>query len=102
MITLKKYTYKSENSLMTPFHTKKIITFIVTLKTYTHKSENILMIPFHTNDSHKNHHTEPPNKHCYYENKYFLQSLINLISTKQKYITSACIPKLLLKNFIVI
>ena len=42
---------------MTPFHTKKIITFIVTLKTYTHKSENILMIPFHTNDSYKKHHT---------------------------------------------
>ena len=72
MIMLKKYTYKSENSLMTPFHTKKIITFIVTLKTYTHKSENILMIPFHTNDSHKDHHTNPPNRHFYYENKYFL------------------------------
>ena len=100
MITLKKYTYRSENSLMTPFDTKKIITFIITLKKYTYKSENILIIPFHTNDSHKNHHTELPNKHCYYENKYFLQSLI--ISTKQKYITSACIPKLLLKNFIVI
>ena len=30
-----------------------MITFIITLKKYTYKSENLLMIPFHTNHSHK-------------------------------------------------
>ena len=36
-----------------PFLYGKIITFIIALKKYTYKSENTLMIPFHTNDSHK-------------------------------------------------
>ena len=37
---------------MITFHKKKI-TFIIVLKKYTCKSENTLMILVHTNDSHK-------------------------------------------------
>ena len=61
------------NVPMTPFHNKKIITFIIILKA-THKFENIptiLTIILKSINSHKNHHTNPPNKHLYYENKYF-------------------------------
>ena len=51
IITLKKYTCKSENTLITLFHAKKIITFIITLKKYTYKSENTFIIPFYTNNN---------------------------------------------------
>ena len=33
---------------MIPFHTKKIITLKITLKKYTYKSENNFITPFHT------------------------------------------------------
>ena len=60
---------------MIPFHTKNN-NIKITLKKYAYKSENILMSPFHTNNSRKNHLKKTSNKH-YYENKYFLQPLIN-------------------------
>ena len=48
--------------------------------------------PSHTNSPYE----KPLYKH--YENKYFLESLIKSISTKQKYIITARIPQLLLKK----
>ena len=56
IITLKKYTYKSENTLTTPFNTKKIITFIITLKSIPAKLtrfRNIHISPFHTKNNSK-------------------------------------------------
>ena len=44
---LKKYTYKSENTLITSFHTKKI----VMLKSIPIHLKNTLIIPFHTKNN---------------------------------------------------
>ena len=44
---LKKYTYKSENTLTTPFNTKKIITFIIMLKSIPAKLTHFYTIPKH-------------------------------------------------------
>ena len=41
---------------------------------------------------------KPPNKHYYYEDKHFLWSLIKSISTKQKYIITTHIPKIIIKK----
>ena len=46
---MKKYTYKSENTLTTLFNTKKIVTFIITLKNIPAKltsPPNIQITPF--------------------------------------------------------
>ena len=55
-MTLKKYTYKSENTVTTPFNTKKIITFIITLKSIPAKLTrfpNIHIILFNTKNNFK-------------------------------------------------
>ena len=44
-----------QNIPITPFDTKKIITFIIICKKYTYKSENTLVIPFLTKKMHFNH-----------------------------------------------
>ena len=50
VITLKKYTYKSENTLTTPFNTKKIITFIITLQSISEKLTHFYTSPKHTHN----------------------------------------------------
>ena len=48
---LKKYTYKSENTLTNPFNTKKIITFIITLiRSIPAKLTHFYTIPKHTHN----------------------------------------------------
>ena len=42
-----KLLLMTTNTPMTPIHTKKIIRFIITLKNYTYKSENTLITPLH-------------------------------------------------------
>ena len=42
IITLKKYTYKSQTFSITPIHTK----IIIALKKHTYKSENTYITPF--------------------------------------------------------
>ena len=44
-ITLKKYTYKSENTLITPFHTKKINYIYNNLEKAYHKTRTFLHVP---------------------------------------------------------
>ena len=43
---------------MNPFHTKKIIKLKITLKKYTYKSENILITPFHTKNNYIYNHVK--------------------------------------------
>ena len=47
---LKKYIYKSENTLTTPFNTKKIIMFIITLKSIPAKLTHFCTFPKHTHN----------------------------------------------------
>ena len=70
----KKHTQKSENTLITPFiltfhansfHSKNMLIKIPKYPLF------ILKINFKSNNSLKNHHTNAPNKHYFYENKYF-------------------------------
>ena len=44
------YTYKSENTLITPFNSKKIITFIITLKNIPAKLTRFYTTPKHTHN----------------------------------------------------
>ena len=83
-ITLKKYTYKSENTL----------TISLTLNN-SHKIHRIRTNNMHKKSSHiNNKHTSNVRKN-HHTNIMRINILQPLISTKQKYITNACIPKLL-------
>ena len=51
---------------MNPFNTKKIITFIITLKKYTYKSENTLITPYHTKKNNRiKKHTHKSKKYSH-------------------------------------
>ena len=85
-ITLKKYTYKPENTLVIPFHTKKKNHVKKhTRKTHTLKHAHNLFFmikkTFKSNNSHKNHR-------------------ILTISIKNHYILTTCILTILIKNMI--
>ena len=54
IIGLKNYTYKSENTYITLFHIKKILTLkTIHIKIILKRDKNHLLTPFHINDSHK-------------------------------------------------
>ena len=68
--TSKIFTYTPKHCYE-PHSYWKLITLKSRWKKYAYKSENILLSPFHTNNSRKNHLKKTSSKH-YYENKYFL------------------------------
>ena len=54
IIILKNYTYKSENTYITLFHIKKILTLkTIYIKIILKRHKSHLITPFHIDDSHK-------------------------------------------------
>ena len=48
--TRKEFLFIPPKYYHNPLNAKKLITFLITLKKYTYKSENTLMAPFHSNN----------------------------------------------------
>ena len=48
--TTKEFLFIPPKYYHNPLHAKKLITSLITLKKYTYKSENTLMTPFHSNN----------------------------------------------------
>ena len=68
---------------MTPLHTKKTITFIITLKKYTYKSENTFITPFHTKKNNRVKKAYNKNKKILDINDVDVNKI--LVSKKEKY-----------------
>ena len=68
---------------MTPLHTKKAITFIITLKKYTYKSENTFITPFHTKKNNRVKKAYNKNKKILDINDVDVNKI--LVSKKEKY-----------------